>query len=183
MSTYYVELTPAYRADGNPQSITATPLSTVSSWFIRHSNHALAPIINSTMTSELDRPRLFNNRVLLLFEHNFIYHVAEQLRRAAIGMIRATGLMWTNEMMLDRVRGTMHITNINTQNQGWNSQFPYYLRNVSYTSLVGLFYIITQSNDTLSVFDVEWTFTFFIESFVYGNGKSKIPIWLKTSIF
>ena len=111
---------------------------------------------------------------------NYIYITAASIRRAASEMVRATGLLWGAER-IGGVTGRFFITNLINQAQAYEPRQPFLVRHITYEALLALFARISQSNETLTVFDVKWTFVFDARSIAAGNAAMKIPSWVRPS--
>jgi hypothetical protein len=93
--------------------------------------------------------------------------------------VRATGLLWNNLQIDQHVRGTLQIININNNNQVFHPTPPVRLIHMTYDTFLLLFEILAQSNELLTVFDVEWTYWINPASLMHGAGDPKLPTWLK----
>lgn len=111
---------------------------------------------------------------------NYIYIAAASIRQAASEMVRSTGILWTAERV-GAVSGRFYITNLINQAQAYAPRTPFLVRHITYEALLALFARISQSNETLTVFDVKWTFVFDARSLAAGNAAMRIPSWVRTS--
>jgi hypothetical protein len=93
-------------------------------------------------------------------------------------MIRTTGIHWNADTIEDRVDGMLSITNLNNLAQAFDPNDPIKIRHITFDALLALFTIIAQSNHTITVYDVQWTFYIHRQSYYIGNGGVRRPPWL-----
>ena len=77
-----------------------------------------------------------------------------------------------------RVSGILNIENINNHNQAMHPRQPFFLRHMIYAQLLSLFKIMHQSNEDLTVYDVEWNYLIDRNSYLVGLGNAVVPKWL-----
>lgn len=105
--------------------------------------------------------------------------LAEDLRRAVHQRaVVAEGLLWNSTESGNRISGYLYINNINNNVQHFHPQQPFRLRNINFESFLALFRIMHQSNDDLTVYDVEWSYYLDDDYLEFGNAITKIPKWV-----
>lgn len=160
-STHFVQLTREYRERTRRTRIPSYLEATA--------------VLNATNFVPMTRSREFRtdhrllNQRLNVQEHNFLYALAGEMRRALTEMVSPH----TNSV--DLVGGKLLITNLATDNQVFETHYPFRISHLTYETLVNLFVRLVQSNDTLTVFDVKFTFLFTDTTLFAGAGTDRPP--------
>jgi len=110
-------------------------------------------------------------------EELYFDSIERLLKQGIRQMVRSTGLHWNNAR-IETLPGQFFIANITSGDQSFSSNTPFRVSHITIDSLTALFETL-QSAHEVSMFDLEWTFVFFITPFLTGNGApKKIPSYI-----
>jgi hypothetical protein len=110
--------------------------------------------------------------------HVFISNLARQMVRGVIQNLRRTGFQGSDDDAKRTVTGRLEITNLNNQGSTFHPSQPISLSACSYTDFLFLLDMIQQSNNQITVFDVEWRFQLNPGVGYLGGSNPRIPFWL-----
>lgn len=105
---------------------------------------------------------------------DFVPMLAPAIVDAVIARVRLYN-GWSRQRILTRIAGMLNATN-NVTNKTWDRLES--LRNLTETTIYNIMDKITQSNDNIEVYNLDWTFTIDINSLLEGAGGTfPIPAW------